>query len=355
MSNSFDALKIQDFDHLEFAVQNLDEAAKLYLRFGFEKAATREILERKLKSYLMVQNNVAIVLSHSALSTDPIAKFVATHGDGVFSVAFRCDDAVSALEVAVNRGAKRAEAPRAYQRNGGAVQQASIHTFGDVRHTFISRTGGIFAEGFDNPVKAQNRGFGLERIDHITSNVSKGDRVTWTKFYEDVFGLQNVRFFDIHTARTGLYSTVMMSPNGVIKMPFNEPTEDASQIQEFLDINHGPGIQHVAIQTGDICSTLRPLRKEGIRFLEVPPTYYEAIPGRVPNVSESLSTLAELGILVDGDSKGYLLQIFTENLVGPFFYEVIQRKGNDGFGEGNFTALFEAIERDQIRRGVLKA
>lgn len=352
----FDALKIRDFDHLEFAVADLDRAAELYLRMGFEKASTRSIRERQLRSYLMVQNGIYIVLSHSTKAGDPVHNFVKSHGDGVISVAFRCEDAVSALEVALNRGAELAQSPKSYQKDAGKVEQAAIKTFGDVIHTFVSRQGTLFLEGFDLAVKPQNRGVGLTRIDHITSNVERGKREQWTKYYENVFGLENTRFFDIHTKRTGLYSTVMQSPNRTIKMPFNEPTDEASQIQEFIDVNHGPGIQHVALATSDIFSTMRPLRREGIKFLDAPPqTYYEAIPTRVKNVTENLNELADLGLLVDGDDKGYLLQIFTQNVVGPFFYEVIQRKGNDGFGEGNFTALFESIERDQIRRGVLKA
>jgi len=350
----YEALRIRDFDHLEFAVADLDRAAQLYLRMGFEKLATRELRERQLRSVLMGQNGLNILLSQSTLGTDPVARFVAAHGDGVFSVAFLCDDAVSALEIAANRGARVAEAPRGYRKDFGTVQQASIAAFGDVRHTFVSRNGSAFAEGFDSPVRSAHAGFGLMRIDHITTNVERGRMNEWAEFYERIFGLRNTRFFDIHTARTGLYSKVMQSPDGVLKMPVNEPTEDTSQIQEFLDVNHGPGVQHVALATQSIVPTLRQLRRENLSFLEVPATYYDEVSKRVPNITESMRELQDLGILVDGSDKGYLLQIFTQNVVGPFFYEVIQRKGDDGFGEGNFTALFEAIERDQMRRGVLK-
>jgi 4-hydroxyphenylpyruvate dioxygenase len=354
MASLFDALKIIDFDYIEFAVSDLEKASEAYLRMGFEKAGTRQNMERNLTSFLFVQKDIRIVLSHSKSPSDPVASFVTKHGEGVIDVAFRCEDAMSAFELAVNRGAEVAETPRAYKKDFGAVEQASIKTFGDVRHTFISRKGNLFADGFDDPVKGQNRGYGLERVDHITNNVEQGQLDKWSGFYEKVFGLQNTRFFDIHTSRTGLYSKVMQSPNGVIKMPFNEPTDPKSQIQEFIDINHGPGVQHIALLTSGIMETLRPLRKQGLKFLETPHTYYEMIASRVPNVTENLGELEEMGIQVDGDQKGYLLQIFTHNVIGPFFYEVIQRKGNDGFGEGNFKALFEAIERDQIRRGVLK-
>jgi len=350
----FDALKIIGFDYVEFAVSDIDKALGLYLRMGFEKAGTREIHERKLKSYRLNQNNINIILSQSTDPKDPVAKFQQAHGDGIMTVAFLCEDAVSALEIAVSRGAQVAEAPRSYQKDFGSVTQASIKAFGDVRHAFISRKGNLFAEGFDVPYKITSQGFGLMGIDHVTNNVGKGEMEGWANYYEKIFGLKNTRFFDIHTQRTGLYSKVMESPNNVIKMPVNEPTEDASQIQEFLDMNHGPGVQHLALTTNNIADTLRKLKKEGLDFLSVPRTYYEAVPKRVPNIKENLSELADLDILVDGSDKGYLLQIFTKNVVGPFFYEVIQRCGDNGFGEGNFTALFEAIERDQIARGVLK-
>lgn len=350
----FDALKIMGFDFIEFAVADLDKALELYLKMGFEKAGTREILERKLKSYRIVQNDINIILSQSDDPKDPVAKFHQAHGDGIMAVAFRCEDAVSALEITAARGAEVVEAPRSYQKDFGSVTQSSIKAFGDVRHTFISREGNLFAEGFDVPYKISSRGYGLMGIDHVTNNVAKGDLGIWVEYYEKIFGLSSTRFFDIHTQRTGLYSKVMESPNGIIKMPINEPTEEASQIQEFLNVNHGAGVQHLALTTNNIVETLTGLKKEGLKFLEVPRTYYEEIPKRVPNIIEDLSQLADLGILVDGSRKGYLLQIFTHNLVGPFFYEVIQRRGDNGFGEGNFTALFEAIERDQIQRGVLK-
>lgn len=352
--SSYDSLRILDFDHLEFAVADLDRAAHLYHRLGFQKIGSRELRERQLKSYLFVQGGIRIVLSQCADAKDPVGQFVKTHGDGVISVAFLCEDAVSALEIAASRGAEVVTPPRAFQRDFGEVQTASIKAFGDVQHTFLSRKGDLFAEGFEGPCQTGIAGFGFTRIDHITNNLEKGKLDVWVEYYERVFGLKNVRFFDIHTQRTGLYSKVMQSPDGVIKLPLNEPIEATSQIQEFIDINHGPGVQHVALASQNIVATLRALRKEGLKFLEVPATYYEQIPKRVPNVTENLAELQELGILVDGSDKGYLLQIFSENVVGPFFYEVIQRKGDEGFGEGNFTALFEAIERDQIRRGVLK-
>lgn len=351
----YEKLTITDFDYLEYAVGDIESVGKLYDKFGFEKAATREIAERKLRSVLYVQNDIKILLSHSEDANDFVAKYVATHGDGVCNLAFRCKDAVTAFETAVSRGATAASAPKAYKKDFGAVEEASIKAFGDVRHSFISREGNLVAEGFVDPVLTSNDGYGLQRIDHVTCNVEQGTRLRWKKFYQDVFGLEDTRYFDIHGKHTGLYSNVMESPDRMIKMPFNEPTEAESQIQEFIDIHHGPGIQHVALLTRGIIDSLKQLRAQDIDFLEVPESYYEALPKRVPNIDESVAELQELALLADGDAKGYLLQIFTQPVVGPFFYEVIQRKGNDGFGEGNFQALFDAMEEDQMRRGALGA
>lgn len=332
--SDFDALGITDFDHLEFAVSDLEKASELYSRMGFERIAERELFERKLRSCLFVQNNIFIVLSHSTDHEDFVARYVSAHGDGVCSVGFGCENAVSAFEITLSRGAQSFLPPKSHRRDFGEVEQASIRAFGDVQHTFVSRRGNLFLEGFELPIAAKISGNSLEKIDHITTNVEKGRMDFWADYYEKIFGLKNTRFFDTHTTKTGL-SKVMQSPNGVIKMPFNEPSPGQSQIQEFIDIHHGPGVQHVALFTHDILRSVRSLRKN-ITFLDAPPqTYYEILPERVPNVAENLSELRELAILVDGDKEGYLLQLFTQNVVGPFFYEIIQRKGNNGFGEGN--------------------
>jgi 4-hydroxyphenylpyruvate dioxygenase len=348
-------LQILNFDHIEFAVANLEEAVRLYEKMGFSVRGHREILERGLHSILMGQNDTAILLSHSTREIDPVAQYVQKHGDGVCNIAFRCQDAFSAIEKLTLRGARVLEPPRTFQKDFGTVQQATIAAFGEVRHSFVSRQGDLFLEGFEAPLLPATRGLGLKRIDHITTNVEKGQLDTWSEFYERVFGLENTRFFDIHTEKTGLYSKVMQSPDRVIKMPVNEPGAGANQIQEFLDVNHGAGVQHIALETDSILSSVKLLSDAGVPFLEAPPaTYYGAIRQRIGGLRENLESLQSLGILVDGTDKGYLLQIFTQNLVGPFFYEAIQRCGDDGFGEGNFKALFEAIEQNQIQRGVLK-
>lgn len=348
-------LGITDFDHVEFAVANIETSAPLFESWGFEKIGEAEIRARGLKTALMAQNDIRILLSHSSQDRDPVAQYVAKHGDGICNVAFRCNDAFSAVEIATNRGAQIAEPPRAMEKDFGNVQQASIAAFGDVRHTFISRKGALFAEGFETPFRPAPIGYGLKRIDHITTNVERGQLATWCSFYEKVFGLQVTRTFDIHTDKTGLYSQVLQSPDRVIKLPVNEPAAGANQIQEFIDVNHGAGVQHLALETPSILTTLRQLKSKAIAFLDAPlHTYYEMVGTRVPGIAEPLAELEPLGILADGSDKGYLLQIFSQNVVGPFFFEVIQRAGDDGFGEGNFRALFEAIERDQIKRGVLK-
>ncbi|MEZ4751383.1 MAG: 4-hydroxyphenylpyruvate dioxygenase [Bdellovibrionota bacterium] len=349
----YEKLTISDFDYVRFAVANIEDAAKLHESLGFERAGSREIAARKLTSELYVQNDIKILLSHSEDADDYVAKYVAAHGDGVCNLAFRCKDVVTAFETVVARGASPTSSPKRYTKDFGAVEEASIQTFGDVRHTFLSREGSMIAAGFTAPVLTSNEGNGLQRIDHVTCNVEQGERLQWKKYYEDVFGLKDTRYFDIHGKHTGLYSTVMQSPDKVIKMPFNEPTEAESQIQEFIDVHHGPGIQHIALLSQGILNSVKQLRENQIEFLEVPESYYASVPKRVQNVEEALEELQPLAILVDGDTDGYLLQIFTQPIVGPFFYEVIQRKGNDGFGEGNFQALFDAMEAEQIRRGKL--
>lgn len=351
----YENYKITGVDYIEFSVADLEKYTALFAALGFEKTAQRELRERQLKTVWLRQNKINVLLSQSSLPSDPVASFHNAHGDGIYDVGLTCEDATSALELAVSRGGVAAEGPRSFERASGNLTRTSLKTFGDVRLSFISRSGDIFLEGFESLPKTPAKGFGMEAIDHLTVNVEQGKMDHWASQFEKLFGFQNTRFFDIHTERTGLYSKVMQSPDGLLKMPFNEPTESASQIQEFLDINHGAGIQHLALTTADAIATVRSLRNAGFKFLEVPLTYYETIPKRVPNVAEPISDLSALGILVDGDSAGYLLQIFTAPLVGPFFIEVIQRKGNQGFGEGNFRALFEAMELDQIRRGVLKA
>jgi 4-hydroxyphenylpyruvate dioxygenase len=251
--------------------------------------------------------------------------------------------------------------PRTFKSPEGSVTVAEIYTPEDVRYRFITRKHSgdlkkpallledLVVKRLESPSPT-----GLAVIDHLTNNIDMGQIKIWTKFYEDVFGFKSARTFRIKTGRTGLNSEVMQSPCGRIKVPINEATEKESQVQEFCDRFKGAGVQHLALLTADIVHSLGKYRANGFKFLTVPSSYYEVVPKRVPGVTEDLALLEKNGILLDGEGGGYLMQIFGEELVGPFFLEFIQRKGNDGFGEGNFTALFEAIERDQIKRGVLK-
>jgi len=351
--STYSSLKIFGFDHVELAVESLEPYLTLHLDLGFQKLSTRTNIERDLQSELLIQNGMKVVLTHSKNDNDPVSQHVKKHGSGVFAVGYLCEDVYSVVEQCASRGATVIESPKSTQRDSSSVVHATILIAGDIRHVLISRQGNLFAEGFEPTNATPFPGTGLMGIDHVTTNIETAQISDWTTQYEKILGLINTKTFDIHTRRSGLYSIVMESPDHTLKMPFNEPTDPKSQIQEFLDINHGPGIQHLAMHTNDIIRTVRQLRQNGIEFLETPASYYESIPSRVPNVEENLQELAELGILVDGDQNGYILQIFTKNLIGPFFYEVIQRKGHLGFGEGNFQALFEAIERDQLKRGVL--
>lgn len=282
-------------------------------------------------------------------------------------MALEVADARAAYAETVQRGARPARAPQVFKSQKGTVIRSEIWTPGNVRYAFIERhsaSGSKVSENepalLDDSLEVSRlvspSPFGIQHIDHLTNNVGMGEMKDWVKYYKDIFGFIVTRHFDIRTGRTGLLSDVVESPDHRVKVPINEATDPQSQIQEFVQRMKGTGVQHLALQTTDIQHTLRELRKAGFKFLSVPHTYYEDVPKRVPNVTENLQDLENLGILLDGDETGYLLQVFSEEIIGPFFFEFIQRKGrHEGFGEGNFRALFEAIERDQIRRGVLKA
>ncbi len=326
--DSFSSLRIHDFDHLQFAVADLDVASQVFLRLGFERIQTREILERKVRSYLLAQNNAYLLLTQSGLSTDPIAKFVQAHGDGVVSVAFRCEDALATFEAAVNRGAAAVETPKATRKDFGTVQRATIQGFGDVWHTFISREGNLFGDGFETATPKTHSGYGLSRIDHVTCAVERGELGALAAAYEKVLGLQAVTSYDIHSEAGGksLAVRVLQSPDGIIRMPVHEPSGETSNVQDFLDVNHGPGVQHVALETSNMIETTRALRKEGVPFIEPTPGYYETVMTRVPQLTEDLRQLEDLGILVDASQDGYSLHLFTKPMLGPLFFEIIQRK-----------------------------
>jgi 4-hydroxyphenylpyruvate dioxygenase len=349
----------QGVEFVEYAVRDLEVSSDLYEKMGFTCVGYRTEPARRSKLYM--QGDIKIILTTGNSEKDPAFVFTQAHGDGVVNIGYRVPNANEAHKLAVQKGARNAHVHETVRgRDGAAWHRAAIQVYGDVRNTFVSYDVNSSGAGrLDDFFPEQRRpldtlkGKYLQTVDHITVNVEKGKVDYWAKFYEDIFGFSLVRYFDIRTDKTGLISKAIRNPNGRVTMPFNEPTDSKSQIQEFIDTFHGPGVQHIAFHTPDIISCLEAMIKEGFEFLAVPDSYYEAIPKRVPNVTENMKELAKLGILVDGSPEGYLLQIFTHPVVGPFFFEFIQRKGDNGFGDGNFRALFEAIERDQIRRGVL--
>jgi 4-hydroxyphenylpyruvate dioxygenase len=362
-------MKIQNqgFDHVEFVVNDAVEHGRVYERMGFEKLGSRTLASQGTQSVLYGQGLVRILLTQpvlgapaAALENSPAMKFLKSQAEGVCVLALDVDNATQAFEQAVARGAKPAMAPRKFESAEGTVVRSEIWTLGQVRYAFIERKAprgaqspALFDEGLVASRLESPSPFGIYRVDHLTNNVAIGEMAKWVEWYQRIFGFKVSRHFDIRTGRTGLTSDVVQSECGKVIVPINEATEPASQVQEFVNRMKGPGVQHLALETTGLPATLKSLRKGGFRFLTVPHTYYEAVPTRVKGVTEDLGEMEELGILLDGEGEGYLLQIFSEEILGPFFFEYIQRKGNKGFGEGNFRALFEAIERDQIKRGVL--
>jgi 4-hydroxyphenylpyruvate dioxygenase len=361
-----DTFPINGTDYIEFYVGNARQSA-LYYRavFGFQLSGYRgpETGTRDRASYLLTQDKLRLVLTSPLGPEGEIAEHVQKHGDGVKDVAFWVDDARAAHAAAVARGATSAGEPRVERDAHGEVIIAAMRTYGDTIHSMIERRNysGLFLPGFveaSSPFEPESTG--LMYVDHCVGNVELGKMNVWVKFYEQVLGFTNILTFDdkqISTEYSALMSKVMSNGNGRIKFPINEPAQGKkkSQIDEYLEFYRGPGVQHIAIATDDIIGTVRALKRRGLEFLSVPQAYYDAVPARVGKIDEDLAPLAELGILVDRDDEGYLLQIFTKPVQDrpTLFYEIIQRKGATSFGAGNFKALFEAIEREQAARGNL--
>ena len=361
-------MKIQNqgFDHVEFIVNDVAAHARTYERMGFEPVGERHLPARGIRSRLFAQGFVRIMLTQSdgspAAEKQESVKFLRKHAEGICVLAVDVDDATEAFRETTGRGARAARSPETFETPEGRVTVSEIWTPADVRYRFVERSGpangkapALFEEGLVASRIESPSPMGIRVIDHLTNNVEIGQMKNWVDWYKQVWGFVVTRHFDIRTGRTGLISDVVESPCGKIKVPINEATDKASQVQEFCDRMKGAGVQHLALLTTGIMDSLKDLRKQNFKFLAVPHSYYEVVPTRVPGVTENIAQLEELGILLDGDAGGYLMQIFSEEIVGPFFFEYIQRKGNRGFGEGNFRALFEAMELDQIRRGVLKA
>ena len=361
-----DTFPINGTDFIEFYVGNAKQAAHYYgSAFGFQLLAYRgpETGHRESASYLLQQDKVRLLLTTPVRSDGEIADHVHRHGDGVKDIALWVDDARSAFSLAVERGAKPAREPSVIKDNHGEMVVAAIHTYGDTIHSLVERKNyrGLFMPGFV-PKESRHKPAltGLKYIDHCVGNVELGAMNKWVAFYEHVLGFTNILTFDdktISTEYSALMSKVMANGNGRIKFPINEPAEGKkkSQIDEYLEFYNGPGVQHIAIATDDIIATVSALRERGVEFLRVPGTYYDSLLDRVGHIDEDITSLSELGILVDRDDEGYLLQIFTKPVEDrpTIFYEIIERKGAKSFGAGNFKALFEAIEREQALRGNL--
>jgi 4-hydroxyphenylpyruvate dioxygenase len=361
-----DFLPINGTDYVEFYVGNAKQAAHYYqTAFGFQPLAYKglETGDKEKSSYAVVQDKIRFVFTTSLVPDSPVSEHVKLHGDAVKVIALWVDDAVSAFNETVKRGAKPYLQPLTEEDKYGKVVRSGIHTYGETVHIFIERKdyNGPFLPGFVKWEPAyRTEPLGLKYVDHMVGNVGWGEMNKWAKFYADVMGFSQLVSFDdkdISTEYTALMSKVMSNGNGRIKFPLNEPAKGKkkSQIEEYIDFFRGPGVQHVAMATDNIIKTVSELRKRGVEFLYVPDTYYEDVLSRVGKIDEDLKPLKDMNILIDHDDEGYLLQIFSKPVEDrpTVFYEIIQRKGAKSFGKGNFKALFESIEREQEKRGTL--
>ncbi len=361
-----DFLPLQGTDYVEFYVGNAKQAAHYYkTAFGFQSLAYSgpETGVKDRASYVIRQNKLTFVLTTPIRPNNPIADHIYKHGDGVKVLALRVEDATSAWKETTKRGGKSYLEPTTLQDEHGRIVLSGIHTYGDTVHLFVERGdyNGVFMPGFRKWESTYNPpDTGLLYVDHCVGNVGWNQMNPWVKFYEDVMGFRNILTFDdkdISTEYSALMSKVMSNGNGYVKFPINEPAEGKkkSQVEEYLDFYGGEGVQHVAIATNDIVASVTQLQERGVEFLKIPATYYETVLDRVGKIDEDLEPLQRLGILIDRDDEGYLLQIFSKPVEDrpTLFFEIIQRKGAKSFGKGNFKALFEALEREQDARGNL--
>ncbi len=365
-----DPVPLRRIDHVRFFVGNARQSAYFYRNaFGFDVIAYAG-LETKTKheaGYVLRQGKITFVLASPLGPEHPEAQRVVLHGDGVQDIALEVDDVRAAYAETTARGAVGVRPPTALEDEHGVYEVATIRAYGDTTHSFVNRDRyrGVFAPGYEplDPDRYQPHTFrpaGLAAIDHVVGNVEEGRMNEWVRFYENVLGFSQLISFDdkdISTEYSALMSKVVQGGHGRIKFPINEPAKGKrrSQIDEYLDFYRGPGVQHIALATGDIVETVRSLRDRDVSFLRVPRSYYDALPQRVGRIDQDIDELADLGILVDRDDEGYMLQIFTKPVEDrpTLFFEVIERHGSKSFGKGNFKALFEAIEREQARRGTL--
>jgi 4-hydroxyphenylpyruvate dioxygenase len=361
-----DFLPLKGTDFIEFYVGNAKQAAHFYkTAFGFQSLAYAgpETGVKDRASYVLIQGKMRIMLTTPLKSGDPINDHIKKHGDGVHSLALWVDDAYDAFEQTVKRGAKVYMEPQTLKDENGEIKMSGIHTYGDTVHLFVERKNynGPFMPGFVKWESTYNpTEVGLLYVDHCVGNVDWNQMNPWVKFYEDVMGFKNILSFDdndISTEYSALMSKVMSNGNGYVKFPINEPAEGKrkSQVEEYLDFYEGEGVQHIAVATIDIVDTVTKLMSRGVEFLTIPTSYYDELIDRVGKIDEDIEPLKKLGILVDRDDEGYLLQIFTKPVEDrpTLFFEIIQRKGAKSFGKGNFKALFESIELEQAKRGNL--
>jgi 4-hydroxyphenylpyruvate dioxygenase len=358
-----DPFLLKGFHHVEFWVGNAYQTAQFYRALmGFRIVGYRgpETGVRESASWALEQGDVRFIVSGALRPDHPIARHVLEHGPGVHDVALAVPDAREAFEKALARGAEAAYKPETLEGNGKAWTQAGIHTYGETIHSLVESDGSWPPPDFQPREDHVARPVGFRQIDHIVGNVELGAMDRWVQFYEDVFGFVLLRHFsdqEIHTEYSALMSKVVWDGSGLIKLPINEPAtgKRRSQIEEYLEFYRGPGVQHIALLTDDLVATVEEVRKRGLLMMTVPDTYYDELPGRIPELDADLDELRRLAVLADEDEGGQLLQIFTRMMQDrpTFFYEFIERRGAVGFGEGNFKALFEAIERDQAARGNL--
>ena len=361
-----DFLPLLGTDHVEFYVGNAKQAAYYYMSaWGFQPLAYKglETGSKDVVSYVLQQDKIRLVLTSPLTQDGPINEHINKHGDGVKSVAFWVDDSAKSWKETTSRGGESCMEPQTFKDDSGEVVVSGIKVYGETLHLFVERRNynGIFMPGYKawNPAY-QPADTGLKYIDHMVGNVDWNEMNKWVEFYAKVMGFAQLISFDdndISTDYTALMSKVMSNGNGRIKFPINEPAEGKkkSQIEEYIDFYNGAGIQHIAVATNNIVETVTALKNRGVEFLSVPNTYYETVLDRVGKIDEDLKPLQDLGILIDKDDEGYLLQIFTKPVLDrpTMFFEIIQRKGAKSFGKGNFKALFEAIEREQELRGTL--
>jgi 4-hydroxyphenylpyruvate dioxygenase len=363
-------IALRKIDHVKFFVGNARQSAFFYRNaFGFDVVAYSG-LETKVKSeagYVLRQGDITFVLTSPLNGSHPESQRLVQHGDGVMDIAMEVPDVSAAYNEAVRRGAKGVHPPKVLTDETGNYETASILAYGDTTYSFVNRDKyqGVFSPGY-KPLDPERyspstaKPVGLAAIDHIVGNVEEGQMDEWVNFHKKVLGFEQLMHFDdkdISTEYSALMSKVVQNGTGRIKFPINEPAKAKrkSQIEEYLNFYGGPGVQHIALITGDICKSVRAMRHNDVSFLRVPKSYYDALPDRIGEIREDIDELADLGILVDKDDEGYMLQIFTKPVADrpTLFLEIIQRRGSKSFGKGNFKALFEAIEREQDKRGTL--